>query len=272
MDILVLVGFCHLLAHRVEGYGVRTTFVKQGTDVLFEVNKAVEFTETHDDLKWRFNSTDPILKFEKGKNKTYPAYVTKINIRGNFSFLLKNVQLSDSGHYAAVLEGGEVKAEYDVQVEAPVSSVQLMVTSMSAINDLCNISVNCTEGRESIESTFDCERNNCITHNPTSAVHLQVFFSNVSIVCNNSNNVSWATTAVEVPDVCTQSRDRMDPASTEYADLRKRNHETISIDDILDLSANGTYALVGFPTAPPEPPTADNTSPKSIYAQVMKES
>ncbi|XP_061879135.1 uncharacterized protein LOC133631104 isoform X1 [Entelurus aequoreus] len=307
MDILVLVGFCHLLAHRVEGYGVRTTFVKQGTDVLFEVNKAVEFTETHDDLKWRFNSTDPILKFEKGKNKTYPAYVTKINIRGNFSFLLKNVQLSDSGHYAAVLEGGEVKAEYDVQVEAPVSSVQLMVTSMSAINDLCNISVNCTEGRESIESTFDCERNNCITHNPTSAVHLQVFFSNVSIVCNNSNNVSWATTAVEVPDVCTQSRatapykslywiwiligvigglgglgcvlykfitsrNRMDPASTEYADLRKRNHETISIDDILDLSANGTYALVGFPTAPPEPPTADNTSPKSIYAQVMKES
>ncbi|XP_061879131.1 uncharacterized protein LOC133631103 isoform X2 [Entelurus aequoreus] len=296
------------------GYAKRTTFVKQGTDVLFEVNKAVELTKEHDELRWMFNISNSILRFEEGSIKTYDAYVTKIHIRGNFSFLLKNVQLSDSGHYAAVLEGGEVKAEYDVQVEAPVSSVQLMVTSMSAINDLCNISVNCTEGRESIESTFDCERDNCIeaagpsSHNTTSAVHLQVFFSDVSIVCNNSNNSSWAMTAVEVRDVCTQSRapykspywiwillgvigglgglgcvfykfitsrNRMDPVSTEYADLRERNHETIPNanhlnDSGLGLSAKGTYALVGFPTAPPEPPTADNTSPKSIYAQVMK--
>ncbi|XP_061835012.1 uncharacterized protein [Nerophis lumbriciformis] len=300
----LFIDLCSRSCHRDS---VRTIFVKQGTDVLFEVNEAVEFTAIRNEFRWQFNSSYTILTFEKGGNKIYPAYKTKINVRGNFSFLLKNVQLNDSGRYTAQLEGDAVKTEYRVQVQAPVSSVQLMVTSMSAINDLCNISVKCTEGHESIESTFDCEGDNCITHNTTSAVKLQVFFSNVSIVCNNSNDVSWATTAVEVPDVCTQSRapykslywiwilvgvigglglgcalykfitsrNRMDPASTEYADMRKSSHETISNanhlnDGDLDLSANGTYALVGFPTAPLEPLTADNTSPKSIYAQVMK--
>ncbi|XP_061776933.1 uncharacterized protein LOC133568803 isoform X2 [Nerophis ophidion] len=307
MDILLLVGFCHLLAHTVKGNGVRTMFVKQGTDVLFEVKEAVEFTENQDELKWNFNSTITILKFVKGDNKIYD-YKTKINIQGNFSFVLKNVNLSDSGRYTAVLGGQTTQtlAEYNVQVQAAVSSVQLMVTSMSAINDLCNISVKCTEGRESIESTFDCERDNCIeAPTPPSALNLQVFFSNVSIVCNNSNNVSWATTVVEVRDVCTQSRapykslywiwivigvigvlgcvlykfitsrNRMDPTPTEYAEFHRSNHETISDtyhlnDGDLDLSPNTTYALVGFPTAPLEPATADNTSPVSVYAQVKK--
>ncbi|XP_061835015.1 uncharacterized protein [Nerophis lumbriciformis] len=199
----LFIDLCSRSCHRDS---VRTIFVKQGTDVLFEVNEAVEFTAIRNEFRWQFNSSYTILTFEKGGNKIYPAYKTKINVRGNFSFLLKNVQLNDSGRYTAQLEGDAVKTEYRVQVQAPVSSVQLMVTSMSAINDLCNISVKCTEGHESIESTFDCEGDNCITHNTTSAVKLQVFFSNVSIVCNNSNDVSWATTAVEVPDVCTQSR------------------------------------------------------------------
>ncbi|XP_054620542.1 uncharacterized protein LOC129173539 isoform X2 [Dunckerocampus dactyliophorus] len=214
MDVLVHVVVSLLLAQKVEGSGVMTTFVQQGKDNLFKVEDNITFTKVYDQLVWKFNKNYTIVRLmAEQQQKIFPNYETRVSVVQRFSLLINNVQASDSGFYTALLLGSPDLnvAEYHLRVQDAVSPVELVVVSVSTRNDLCNLTVMCTTDSVRVNSTFRCDQDNCSEvdrrHSgaATPALYLQAFFSNVSIVCNHSNKVSWTMDAKEVRDICVQS-------------------------------------------------------------------
>ncbi|XP_030608436.1 uncharacterized protein LOC115796256 [Archocentrus centrarchus] len=193
--------FAISLLYVIEAQGLQDVFVLQGKDLHLDIKKPVVLDETRD-LFWRFNTKNNIVKITpERKTLLINSYKERVEFRQNYSLLLKNVQHSDSGDYAAVMVGGQEErvAEYKVTVQDPVSPVNLTVTNSS---DSCNITVTCSTVDLKISRTFRCDAQNCSQVEEKSLntrknfSSLIVYLRQDTIVCNHSNEVSWKQSKV----------------------------------------------------------------------------
>ncbi|KAI4880213.1 hypothetical protein NFI96_018739 [Prochilodus magdalenae] len=119
---------------------------------------------------------------------------------GTYSLTLKNLQKTDSGRYEARASGLHVTvvAEYRLSVldpvEAPVLTHQL-------IRDTCNITLTCRGHDLSINST--CYKETCEEKKETSpgGVTLSLYVRGSSIICSQSNPVSWKKVVLEMGEL-----------------------------------------------------------------------
>ena len=99
---------------------VTTVFVQKGKDLLLHVEKPVELVD-HSEFKWTFNTTHNVVRlFHDNKIRILPSYEGRVEFSlQNHSFILKNVQQADSGHYTALIAGEKNYhvAEYKVIIQ-----------------------------------------------------------------------------------------------------------------------------------------------------------
>ncbi|KAL3988869.1 hypothetical protein ACER0C_013187 [Sarotherodon galilaeus] len=87
--------------------------------------------------------------------------------------------------------------EYNITVQDPVSPVDLTVNSVSSSSDSCNLTVTCSTKHAHISSIFTCDTTTCYQEGgeqsevTTSGASLHVYLSNLSVICDHSNQVSW---------------------------------------------------------------------------------
>ncbi|XP_070295430.1 SLAM family member 7-like [Salvelinus sp. IW2-2015] len=177
-------------------------FVLKGQNVRLDVQGYAKLKDI-DYLKWTFNKSHTLVKYsnESSTLKVYTKYQGRVEFReGNFSLLLKNLQEGDSGLYDAGVSGEENKdvAKYQISVQERVVTPVLIVDYVSYINGTCNVTVTCRGQNTSVTSC--CNNNTCSQVGgesrgaETSTVPLlSVYVAGGSIICNHSNQVSWAT-------------------------------------------------------------------------------
>uniref|UniRef100_A0A8C6UQN1 Uncharacterized protein n=1 Tax=Neogobius melanostomus TaxID=47308 RepID=A0A8C6UQN1_9GOBI len=170
--------------------GSSSTFIQTNRDLLLTVAEGVQ-TGISDIFHWKVNGTiNMIVEF----------------FQQNLSLILKNVQLSDSGIYTAVVYGtkDETLSTHDVIVQVKVDSVFNSPES-------CNFTVSCrTELSPSISRSFTCDRHTCEeVHPPTPGPapsvltsSLQLSLTNERIICNHSNQVSWTQDTKNWREIC----------------------------------------------------------------------
>uniref|UniRef100_A0A8C7S8E7 Immunoglobulin V-set domain-containing protein n=1 Tax=Oncorhynchus mykiss TaxID=8022 RepID=A0A8C7S8E7_ONCMY len=180
-----------------------SVFVLKGQDVRLNVQTNVQLKEDVDVLYWKFDTSVNVVK--------YPPKVTFERYRGraecseeDFSLLLKNLQEEDSGLYEAVNKQ-TIKELYlfSERVEPPV----LTVDSVSSINGTCNVTVACRGQNTSVNSS--CNSSTCSQvggerrrAETTTVPLLSVYVAGGSIICNHSNQVSWANDTKEIKTIC----------------------------------------------------------------------
>uniref|UniRef100_A0A8C6SJN8 Immunoglobulin subtype domain-containing protein n=1 Tax=Neogobius melanostomus TaxID=47308 RepID=A0A8C6SJN8_9GOBI len=188
------------------GSSSQTRFIQTNRDLLLTVTEEVQLGE--DIFYWKFNKRSILLLIGQKITKT-TNYKDRVDFfPQNLSLILKNVQLSDSGIYTAEVfrEDDITLSTYDVRVEAPVSPVLLSVDSVFNSPESCNFTVSCTtELSPSISRSFTCDRRTCEEASPAPsdpAPSLHLYLSDVSIICNHSNHVSWRKDTKEKQQVC----------------------------------------------------------------------
>ncbi|CDQ81842.1 unnamed protein product [Oncorhynchus mykiss] len=198
--ILVELLFCVFIS---EPSAETSVFVLKGQDVRLNVQTNVQLKEDVDVLYWKLNRSVHVVK--------YPPKVTFERYRGRaeFSLLLKNLQEEDSGLYDAVVSGNNDRnvATYVLVVQERVEPPVLTVDSVSSINDICNVTVTCRGQKTSVTSS--CNSSTCSQVGgerrgaETSTVPLlSVYVAGGSIICNHSNQVSWANNTKEIVELC----------------------------------------------------------------------
>uniref|UniRef100_A0AAZ3RL89 Uncharacterized protein n=1 Tax=Oncorhynchus tshawytscha TaxID=74940 RepID=A0AAZ3RL89_ONCTS len=143
-----------------------------------------------------------------------PRYNNRVEFyKGNFSLLLKNIQEGDSGPYTAVVSE---------RVEPPV----LTLDSNSTINGNCNVTVTCRGQKTSVTSS--CNSSTCSQVGgesrgaETSTVPLlSVYVAGGSIICNHSNQVSWANDTKEIVELCPMKSDILNTVCLMYTECTK---------------------------------------------------
>ncbi|XP_029561669.1 uncharacterized protein LOC115157502 [Salmo trutta] len=203
------------LLHQAEPSVETSVFVLKGQDVRLNVQTNVQLQDV-DVLFWKFNRSGNIVK--------YPPKVTFERYKGRaefserkFSLLLKNLQEGDSGPYTAVVSGNKDRnvAAYLIKVQERVEPPILTVDSNSTINATCNVT--CRGQNTSVISS--CNSSTCSQVGgesrgaETSTVPLlSVYVAGGSIICNHSNQVSWANHTKEIKTICLLEleRDRED--------------------------------------------------------------
>ncbi|XP_071217088.1 SLAM family member 9-like isoform X2 [Salvelinus alpinus] len=184
-----------------------SVFVLKGQDVHLNVQTNVTLQDV-DVLFWKFNSAVNVVKYPP--KATFERYKGKAEFsEGDFSLLLKNLQEGDSGLYDAVVSGDNDRnvATYLIQVQERVEPPVLTVESNSNINAICNVTVKCR-----VQNTFltsSCNSSTCSQVGgesrgaETSTVPLlSVYVAGGSIICNHSNQVSWANDTKEIKTIC----------------------------------------------------------------------
>ncbi|XP_040910574.1 uncharacterized protein LOC121192763 isoform X2 [Toxotes jaculatrix] len=196
MFFFVIAGL--LVCTEAQGSSALTPlFVQTGKDLRLDVMTPVSLVK-HTELRWKYNKDENIVRLlHDNTTIIIDCYVGRADISAqNYSLLLKNVQQADSGHYSAHFIGNNEKyvAEYNVTVQGS-----------------CNITVTCsTQDSHHINSTFTCDTQTCsqdrgeTSKTTTSAASLQVYLWNGSIICNHSNQVSWAKDVNTPKSVCPQ--------------------------------------------------------------------
>uniref|UniRef100_A0A674CSF1 Immunoglobulin V-set domain-containing protein n=1 Tax=Salmo trutta TaxID=8032 RepID=A0A674CSF1_SALTR len=186
-------------------------FVLKGKHVRLDVQGYAKLKDI-DYLKWTFNKFHNLVKYsnESSTVKVFTKYQGRVEFsQGNFSLLLKNLQGGDSGLYDAGVSGEENKdvAKYQISVQERVVTPLLTVDSNSTINATCNVTVTCRGQNTSVTSS--CNSSTCSQVGgesrgaETSTVPLlSVYVAGVSIICNHSNQVSWATDTKEIETIC----------------------------------------------------------------------
>uniref|UniRef100_A0A8C5EPX7 Immunoglobulin V-set domain-containing protein n=1 Tax=Gouania willdenowi TaxID=441366 RepID=A0A8C5EPX7_GOUWI len=188
---------CFLGAHQV--------FVRRGGDLLLQVNKLVNhFTST--DFDWKFVKDDVksnIVKVRDNGVTITTTYKHRAELKENWSVLVKNLKLSDSGTYRGLWNGDDkehILAEY-----IPVSPVSLTVFSHSNSSD-CIVNTSCSPEDSDTSIIFTCDVKNCIQRsevNPSRSI--VVFVQQDHIICNYSNQVSWEQDKVDISAYCGKS-------------------------------------------------------------------
>ncbi|KAM9459092.1 uncharacterized protein ACWYII_010834 isoform 1-T1 [Salvelinus alpinus] len=202
-------------------------FVLKGQNISLDVQGYAKLNNI-EDLKWTFNKSHTLVKYsnESSKVKIYTKYQGRVEFReGNFSLLLKNLQGGDSGLYEAGVSGEENKdvAKYQISVQERVEPPVLTVDSVCSINPTCNVTVTCRGQSTSVTSS--CNNSTCSQVGgesrgaETSTVPLlSVYVAGGFIICNHSNQVSWATDTKEIETICaSKSKLERDEADHNYA-------------------------------------------------------
>ncbi|KAM9845353.1 uncharacterized protein ACBR49_012087 [Aulostomus maculatus] len=185
--IAVLMLFLHACEVLLAS-GAVTVLRQQEEDLILHLNKSAQFPKS-----------------------------SRVEIKPNYTFILKNLRDNDSGRYTAeVLDSTDrTEAEYEVVVTVP--PVQLKVVWASASSGACNLTVTCRTGASNISSTFRSTNQTMeqkggeqpeVTRSGSS---LHVFLLNGSIVCNHSNQVSWTKDTTEVQAHCLENADESTP-------------------------------------------------------------
>ncbi|KAM9458120.1 uncharacterized protein ACWYII_010392 [Salvelinus alpinus] len=158
---------------------------------------------------WMFNTSDNVVKYiHEIETEVTPKYQGRAEfIKGNFSLLLKNLTEGDSGCYTAAVSADRNKdvAKYQISVQERVEPPLLTVNSF--INAICNVTVTCRGQKTSVTSS--CNNSTCSQVGgesrgaETSTVPLlSVYVAGGSIICNHSNQVSWASDTKEIKTIC----------------------------------------------------------------------
>ncbi|XP_023992647.1 SLAM family member 7-like [Salvelinus sp. IW2-2015] len=194
------------LLHQAEPSAVTSVFVLKGQDVHLDVQTNVKLKKDVDVLFWKFNRSDNVVKYPP--KVTFEGYEDRTEFsEGDFSLLLKNLQEGDSGLYDAVVSGNKDRkvAAYLIEVQERVEPPVLTVDSVSSINATCNVTVTCRGQNTSVTSS--CNNSTCSQVGgesrgaETSTVPL-LSVAGGSIICNHSNQVSWANDTKEIKTIC----------------------------------------------------------------------
>ncbi|XP_045061916.1 SLAM family member 5-like isoform X2 [Coregonus clupeaformis] len=183
-------------------------FVLKGQDVHLDVQTNITLRKDIDVLFWNFETSVNVAKYPP--KVTFERFKGRAEIiEGNFSLLLKNLQEGDSGCYTAVVSGNKDTnvTTYMLVVQARVEPPVLTVNSVSSINGTCNVTVTCRGQNSSVTSI--CNNSTCSQVGgesrgaETSTVPLlSVYVAGGSIICNHSNQVSWAKDTKEIMELC----------------------------------------------------------------------
>ncbi|XP_029561666.1 uncharacterized protein LOC115157500 [Salmo trutta] len=273
------------LLHHSEPSAETSVFVLKGQDVRLDVQTNVTLQYV-DVLYWKFNRSDNVVNHPP--KLTFERYQGRVEFsEGNFSLLLKNLQEGDSGPYTAVVSGEKDSnvAAYLIKVQGRVEPPVLAVDSVSTINATCNVT--CRGQNTSV--TFSCNSSTCSQVGgesrgaETSTVPLlSVYVAGASIICNHSNQVSWANDTKEIERMCVPNSGKSDQEDLKLIvtvcgiaiiiiifiivlTWRKQNRGVK--EDIM----NTDYATVGTPDnsqAGGEEQTSPSPASPSIYSMV----
>lgn len=89
-----------------------------------------------------------------------------------------------------------------------MSPVDLTVNSVSSSSDSCNLTVTCSTKHAHISSIFTCDTTTCYQEGgeqsevTTSGASLHVYLSNLSVICDHSNQVSWTRDIKNIEHIC----------------------------------------------------------------------
>ncbi|XP_028327876.1 uncharacterized protein LOC114478793 isoform X2 [Gouania willdenowi] len=196
--VISLLGLC-------ETQGAHQVFVRRGGDLLLQVNKLVNhFTST--DFDWKFVKDDVksnIVKVRDNGVTITTTYKHRAELKENWSVLVKNLKLSDSGTYRGLWNGDDkehILAEYIVIVQEPVSPVSLTVLSNSSD---CIVNTSCSPKDSDTSIIFTCDVKNCTQRSEVKlSGSIVVFVRQDHIICNYSNQVSWEQDKVDISAYC----------------------------------------------------------------------
>ncbi|XP_062338279.1 uncharacterized protein LOC134037018 [Osmerus eperlanus] len=188
-----------------------TVFVLKGQDVHLDLKEHVD-PKTVSVVSWKFNYSDPVVNyFSISKRSIIEKYKNNANIsERNFSLLIKNLQEADSGSYDVHVTRkgtGNIDASYLIVVQDKVDPPVLTLDSSTSTADSCNMTVICRTLNTSVSST--CNTITCSQEGGdrggvvTSTAPLLIYVSGGSIICNHSNQVSWAEDTKEIKGICT---------------------------------------------------------------------
>ncbi|KAI4891334.1 hypothetical protein NFI96_008904, partial [Prochilodus magdalenae] len=182
--------------------------ISESSDVFRSVEDSVQLdiqrpVPDKDDLIWTFNRNYTVLKYYQKLKTTrpYPGYEDRVEFNNRtYSLTLKNLQKTDSGLYAARASGAQVTvvAEYSLSVLDPVEAPVLTTVFDHVSRDTCNVTLTCRGQDLSISSS--CSNDICEEKKETSSgdVTLSLAVSGSSIICNQSNPVSWKENVPEM--------------------------------------------------------------------------
>uniref|UniRef100_A0A8C6USJ6 Immunoglobulin V-set domain-containing protein n=1 Tax=Neogobius melanostomus TaxID=47308 RepID=A0A8C6USJ6_9GOBI len=180
-------------------------FVQTGNDVTLDIVNP-EAVKKYFAFQWKFNANKALVSATSNGKVTLNSERIDLHTK-NFSLTLKNLQVEHSGLYEALVinsNGLHIISSYTITVQ--VSPVLLSVDSVFNSPESCNFTVSCTtELSPSISRSFTCDRRTCEEASPAPsdpAPYLHLYLSDVSIICNHSNHVSWRKDTKEIQQVC----------------------------------------------------------------------
>ncbi|KAI4883414.1 hypothetical protein NFI96_015737, partial [Prochilodus magdalenae] len=192
-----------------------------GDSVQLDIQRPVP---KFDDLLWVFNRTTNVLKYyhEFKEAIPYPGYEDRVEFNNRtYSLTLKNLQKTDSGLYEARTSGAQVTfvAEYRLSVLDPVEAP---VLTQQPIRDTCNITLTCRGQDLSISSS--CYKETCEEKEVTSpgGITLSLSVRGSSIICSQSNPVSWKEAVLEMGEL---KRLCADGGEGVYTDTYRHQHK-----------------------------------------------
>uniref|UniRef100_A0A3B3H9A9 Immunoglobulin V-set domain-containing protein n=1 Tax=Oryzias latipes TaxID=8090 RepID=A0A3B3H9A9_ORYLA len=200
---------CVSLPHVLRVSALTPVFVQTGNDLLLDANGA-DCSEDGVLIFWRFNEKDNLVRLTCHKDREPTVnklkYPERTEITEKTSLKLKNCREDFTGVYSAIRisDENEVVAKYNVTVKDPVSPAHLKVDSVFNSSDVCNLTVTCSTDHSSVSSSFTCGKETCKQDNgqqtDTSQQGnvLHVYLSDESVICNHSNQVSWANSTKRI--------------------------------------------------------------------------